>query len=315
MEPLFDKIAAGEFKVLCNLSSGALEWDYDSSLPHLQQVYDMYWRGADGRIDFDRVEREVPKLAAGLTNNLLCIDVEGHAWGGLHPGCGDRDKWVRDDQEVKQLVGVIHRLLPDVNLGLHASCPHTPTWDLNGFHASRRADSSGKFWRRYLLATEFMEFQRSLAEQLDFYAPSFYWNSDWYIAHDNTAFMQESFTDEWGNLSPLFKQQRISSLQVWITTTIHTLQLIRNMLPRKPLICQVSVQWWTGVGPHKWDCPLQGELVPPSWMPRILEAVRPYCDAIEIWVQPDPDGVGGFTTQQYLDSGGWHAICDWASVS
>ena len=312
MELLFDKIAAGEFKVLCNLGSGALQWDYDSGLSHLQQPYGVYWLGADGRIDFGRVAREVPKLVDGLKNDLLSIDVEGDEWWGLYPRTVDYAEWEKADREVKRLIAMLRRLLPGVKLGLFGSCPHAVSWDTNGRHANRKEWSIGEFWRRYLKVVEFMEFQRGMAEKLDFYAPSFYWNTEWTQVHNRTPYRRSQFTDRWGNVSPLFEHQQESSLRMWITSTIYALQLTRSMLPHKPLVPQISVQWWTGSEPGLFDQPRAGELVFPSWMPIALEAIRPHCDAVSIWVQPAPDGVGGFRTEEYLGSQGWKSIRDWA---
>lgn len=315
MENLFDEIAGGEFKVLCNLSSGAPEWDFDSGLPHLQELYGgQYWRGDDGHIDFEKVEREVPKLAGTLLNDMLCIDVEGEAWGAKHPGSGDHAEWQAANDEFKRLVEVLRRLLPGVKLSWHASCPSLQPWYMNGFHGSRKEGQYGKPWRRWLLATEFLEFQRSLAGLLDFGAPSCYWKAaHWYFAHDRGSYMRRQFTDQWGSVSPLFEQQQTSALQAWITITVYSLQYARSMMPRKPLICHISNQWWTdpAESPSKYDAPLEGELVYPSWIIKALDAVRPHCDAVAVWIHPH--NVGGFTAEQYLDSQGWQAIREWAA--
>ncbi len=320
MRKLYKHISKGHFTVLAQTSGPSYE-DQEAFPPVRVLPFAFEnWVVESLHIDIDKAKR-VLESKLPLPHDMICLDVESA------PLFDGRTSWSNDPAEWQQFVDTVLPVLEalrsvddTLKWSVFGCCPSLEARHAIGSLANRtgrclvhKDDLQEKRYREWLNLVELMRFQAEhLAPYLDWYCPSLYpdyWLSryakkkpgeNWFFRDDHSQRPDdvmvsfEALTDEWDVLSEVIHRG---------------LTVAQYILPDKPLIPILGMQWWQPQT-EPWQNHERWEFVTPEWIHDALYQVRTLADSVAIWSQPDKVGM---TSAEYYDGPLWRLVRRWAA--
>ncbi len=314
----FQRIENSEF--LTGIVRAGMPADCYGDLPLLVPV-NFLWGGAfvhpdwPDRIDHDRIKWAIERLSPKWTGDLLLLNLEkleepddpnANQLRGRTSHCLKQPKvWTEAslkaalteaEVQVKRTADILNsvvetvRKVCDMKLAHWGSCPNADTRDAYyamtnqvGKCLPHHAEPQQWAYQCYLWWVRHVQLQAELiAPTIDWYAPSLYLvGVHGYLA--NGPWGVPFLDDTTGETTPLHAATA-TEFDVWSYSTLVALRIAKGLMPAKPMIPFLSLQWWQQ-GDQNWSHGYGTELVGPKLALDMLDFVRPLCDSVVLWCQ------------------------------